>query len=123
LDTVITVAGYAVSFVAVLLVCMLIINVVSFLLCGHFIRFWRKFIGIESRIYLTAVKLIVLASMLTVIYTGNITWAAAIWTMLVFGAIGTWAMRTNRSVIGLVMMLMIGPFIVNKFELFYNLYF
>ena len=123
LDTVITVAGYAVSFVAVLLVCMLIINVVSFLLCGHFIRFWRKFIGIESRIYLTVVKLIVLASMLTVIYTGNITWGAAIWTMLVFGAIGTWAMRTKRSVIGMVMMLMIGPFIVNKFELFYNLYF
>lgn len=123
LDTVISIAGYTVSFVAVLLTCMLIINVVSFLLCGHFIRFWRKFIGVESRIYLTIVKVIVLASVLTVIYTGNITWEAAIWTMLIFGGIGTLAMRANRSVIGLVMMMMIGPFIVNKFQLFYNLYF
>lgn len=123
LDVIITVAGYAVSFAALLVVCMLVVNIVSFLLCGHFIRFWRRFIGIDSRVYLTIVKVIVLASIAIVIYTGNITWSSALWTMLVFGTIGTLAMRANRSVIGLVMMMMIGPFIVNKFQLFYNLYF
>jgi putative tricarboxylic transport membrane protein len=123
LDTILPIAGYAVSFVALLITCMLIINIVSFLLCGHFIRFWRRFIGIDSQLYLNIVKVIVLASIITVIYTGHITWSAALWTMLVFGGIGVWAMRSNRSVIGLVMMMMVGPFIVNKFTLFYNLYF
>jgi putative tricarboxylic transport membrane protein len=123
LDTILPIAGYAVSFVALLVTCMLIINIISFLLCGHFIRFWRRFIGIDSRVYLNIVKVIVLASILTVIYTGHITLSAALWTMLVFGGIGVWAMRANRSVIGLVMMMMVGPFIVNKFTLFYNLYF
>jgi TctA family transporter len=123
LDTIMSIAGYAISFATLLVVCMLIVNVVSFLLCGHFIRFWRRFIGIDSRVYLNIVKVIVLASIATVIYTGHITIGAALWTMLVFGGIGVWAMRANRSVIGLVMMMMIGPFIVNKFTLFYNLYF
>jgi hypothetical protein len=72
---------------------------------------------------LNIVKIIVLASIATVIYTGHITIGAALWTMLVFGGIGVWAIRANRSVIGLVMMMMVGPFIVNKFTLFYNLYF
>jgi hypothetical protein len=48
---------------------------------------------------------------------------SAVWTVVLFGGIGTWAMFKNRSIIALAMMLMIGPFVITKFQLFYDLYF
>ena len=123
LDTVLNISGYAVRFTVVLIISMLVINIISFLLCGHFIRFWRRFLGVDTKIYINIVKLIVLASITVIAMTSHVPLINVLFTLIVFGAIGLWAQRHDRNIIGLTMMLMMGPFIVTKYQLFYNLYF
>ena len=79
--------------------------------------------SIDTKIYMTAVKLLILASIITIVMTSKISLMSAVWTVVLFGGIGTWAMFKNRSIIALAMMLMIGPFVLTKFQLFYDLYF
>ena len=123
LDTPLMISGYLIEFSVLLVACMLIVNLISFLLCGNFIKFWRRLMSIDTKIYMTAVKLLILASIITIVMTSKISLMSAVWTVVLFGGIGTWAMFKNRSIIALAMMLMIGPFVLTKFQLFYDLYF
>jgi putative tricarboxylic transport membrane protein len=123
LDKTLSVSGYLIEFTVLLVACMLIVNIISFLLCGHFIKFWRRLMSIDTKIYMAAVKILILASVVTIVISSKISLMPALWTVVLFGGIGTWAMLKNRSIIGLAMMLMIGPFVITKFQLFYYLYF
>jgi TctA family transporter len=123
LNTTIDFLGYAIDFVTILILCMLIINCICFLLCSHFINFWSKIMLIDSRIYLQVVKILILLSILMVIVSSKIPIMSAIFTLLLFGTIGTWAMRKDHNIIGFTLMVMMGPFILNKFTMFYQLYF
>jgi TctA family transporter len=123
LDKTLSVSGYLIEFTVLLVACMLIVNIISFLLCGHFIKFWRRLMSIDIKIYMAAVKILILASVVTIVISSKISLMPALWTVVLFGGIGTWAMLKNRSIIGLAMMLMIGPFVITKFQLFYYLYF
>ena len=123
LDQFISVAGYPIKFTLLLISCMLLINLISFLLCGHFIKFWRRLMSIDVRIYLAIIKLLLIASVIAVVITNNITWSAAIGTIVIFGALGTWIMSTGRNAIGLAFTLIAGQFVVEKMSTFYYMYF
>jgi len=115
--------GYDVNFIPILIFCMLVINCVCFVSCSFFIGFWSRLMAIDSRIYLAAVKILILLSIPLIIMTSKISIVSAFFTLLVFGSIGTWAMKTNQNIIGFTLMMMMGPFILNKFIMFYQLYF
>jgi putative tricarboxylic transport membrane protein len=123
LNHAINIGGEIFSFVTILIAGILICNLACFIMCGNFIRMWRRLLAIDVRWYLLAVKLLVVASIIAIIYTAHISLASAVFNILLFGSIGLWAVHTNRSVLGLAVAMMLGPFIIDKFTMAYYLYF
>jgi putative tricarboxylic transport membrane protein len=123
LNHLVNIGGEMFSFVAMLVVSMAICNLTCFVMCGNFIRMWRRVLAVDVQWYLIAVKILVVASIATIIYTAHISLASAVFNILLFGAIGLWAVHSNRSVLSLAVAMMLGPFIVDKFTMAYYLYF
>jgi TctA family transporter len=117
------ISGTAFNFVAVLVACVVICNFACFILCGNFIRLWRSFLTVDLRWYLLAVKILIVFSIGAVIYIGNMNLATAAFNVVLFGALGVWADKTNRNVIGLAVMMMLGPFMIEKFAMAYYMFF
>jgi putative tricarboxylic transport membrane protein len=123
LNHAININGELFSFVAILVASITICNLACFIMCGNFIRMWRRLLAVDVCWYLLAVKLLVVASIAAIIYTAHINLASAAFNILLFGSIGLWAAYTNRSVLGLAVAMMLGPFIIDKFTMAYYLYF
>jgi len=122
LDTNIVLANTEIAFTVLLVVSLLIINVISFLLCSHFIRFWQRLLAVDVKIYVLAIKILIVSSLMMIAVASQIPIGAVVFTVALFGAIGVWAEKHSISVIPLAIMISIGPFAVNKFVLAYNLY-
>jgi TctA family transporter len=123
LNHAINIGGEVFSFVTILIAGIIICNLACFIMCGNFIRMWRRLLAIDVRWYLLVVKLLVVASIAAIIYTAHISLASAAFNILLFGSIGLWAVYSNRSVLGLAVAMMLGPFIIDKFTMAYYLYF
>jgi TctA family transporter len=112
-----------INFVALLVAGIVICNFICFILCGNFIRLWRKLLAVDIRWYLLVVKILVVASIIAIVYTAQMNISTAIFNILLFGGIGILAARYHRSIIGLAVSLMLGPFIVERFTMAYYIYF
>jgi len=123
LDALLPIAGYPIRFTLLLISCMLVVNLISFFLCGNFIRFYRCIMSAKTSWYIIIVKLLVISSMIAIVISSGISWTSAVFTVIIFGGIGIWADQKGKNIIGLAMMLVMGPFVVQKFLLAYNLYF
>ena len=123
LDSSILVGGTSLNFIGLMIVGMLFCNIASFLLCGHFVRLWQKIMSIDIRYYMALVKALVVGSVFLIVYSNDLQWSNAVFTIVLFGGIGTWAMLKNRNIIGLAVLLMIGQFVVEKFSMAYYMYF
>lgn len=123
LDHTVNISGDMINFVALLVAGIVICNFICFILCGNFIRLWRKLLAVDIRWYLLAVKILVVASIIAIVYTAQMNISTAIFNILLFGGIGILAARYHRSIIGLAVSLMLGPFIVERFTMAYYIYF
>lgn len=129
LDIVIPVAGYTIHFTVIMIISMLVVNIISFLVCSHFIRTWQTIMKVNISTYLLAIKIFVVSAIASTIYTSTtgitntMSISTIMFTLVTFGGIGTWAMIKQRNIVGLALMLIMGPFIMTKFTLAYNLYF
>jgi putative tricarboxylic transport membrane protein len=129
LDTLLPIAGHAVHFTLLMIVAMLVVNIISFLMCSHFIRTWQTIMKVDISTYLLAIKIFVVGAIASLIYTSTtgitntMSMSTIVFTLVAFGGIGTWAMIKQHNIVGLALMLIMGPFIVTKYTLAYNLYF
>ena len=123
LNQMIPISGHLFNFVAVLVVGIIICNLVSFIMCGNFIRMWSKLLTVNIRWYILAVKVLIISSILAIVYTSQISLINAAFDIGIFGFIGYWATKNNRSIVGLAVSMMLGAFVVDRFTMAYHLYF
>jgi putative tricarboxylic transport membrane protein len=114
---------FGISFFTVLIGSLLICNLLCFFASGHGINFYRRLLATNSGYFLAMAKLFIVGSLIFLIYQTSLGWNTALFTVVFFGSIGHWAMSTGRDITGLAIALVLGHFIIEKFDMARHLYF
>jgi len=112
-----------ISFFTVLIASLLICNILCFFASGHGINFYQRLLATNSGYFFAIAKLFIVVSFIFLIYQNNLGWNTALFTVIFFGSIGYWAMSTGRDITGLAITLVLGHFIIEKFNMAWYLYF
>lgn len=122
LDQLVTVGSITVSTTTIILVSLLIGNIVCFALAGNFVRFYQRLLSAPSIVYENVIRLFIVISVVMVLTNSSVSLIISLITLVVFSVIGYWAHCRNINTLPLVIPLVIGPFIFNKFMSAYYLW-
>ena len=115
-------AGLKIQFSTGLLLCLSMTCIVCFFLTSRFINLYSSIQKIPASILGNLIKFLMLIFFAMTLYYAELSISSTIFTILVFSAIGIWAVKKNRDVIALPISLMIGSYAVQKFITAYQLW-
>jgi len=103
------------SFALIIIVCLLVANILLFLLTSRFARFYTVASHIPAQIWGLLVKGMIVAFTVMAIGLSDLDSLATIFTLVFFTTVGVIAHLRKIDVIALPISLMIGSFAVSKF--------
>lgn len=123
LEQVFVFAQFSISFFSLLIVSLVVTNIVCLLASGSGINLYHRFLQHNLGKIMIVARSLILVSLIMLIWFNNTAWNTAVFAVIFFGAIGVWAQRSGRDIIGLALTIVLGRFIIEKFGMFAHLYF
>jgi len=123
LEQVVVFAQFSISFFSLLISSLVVTNIACLLASGSGINLYHRFLQHNLSKIMMISRALIVVSLIMLIWFNNIAWNTAVFSVVFFGAIGIWAMRTEKDIIGLALTIVLGHFIIEKFSMFAHLYF
>jgi len=123
LEQVLVFNQFSISFFSLLIGSIFVANLACFFASGYGINLYHKLFHNRLKEILFIARSLIVVSMVLLIWFNNIPWNVAVFTVISFGAIGVFAMRNQKDIIGLALTIVLGRFIIEKFTMFGHLYF
>jgi putative tricarboxylic transport membrane protein len=123
LEQVVVFAQFSISFFSLLIGSLVMTNIACLLASGTGINLYHRFLQHNLGKIMMMARALIVMSLIMLIWFNNTAWNTAAFAVIFFGAIGVWAQRSGRDIIGLALTIVLGRFIIEKFGMFAHLYF
>ena len=123
LEQVVVFAQFSISFFTLLIGSLVVTNIVCLLVSGSGINLYHRFLQHNLGKIMLIARALIMVSLIMLIWFNDIAWNTAVFAVIFFGAIGVWAMRTEKDIIGLALTIVLGRFIIEKYSMLAYLYF
>lgn len=115
-------AGYELSMASALIMALTATCVVCFFLTSRFIWLYNSLYRVPPELLGGMIKALIVLFLVMTVMQAELAVSSTIFTLILFSAIGIWAVNKKRDVIALPISLMIGHFAVAKFITAYQLW-